>query len=202
MRGIKSEENLNRLRLLANNRLGKGNVSAKTCLSCNIFKQPSDFGIVKGSPGYLRSYCKECARKKSRDSYQKNKKKILAKQLAYRVANLQKVRARKRDSIKKDRLLNPEKWVYLRAVNNSRYRSKRNGFFSAADIKNIGVSQDWLCVYCKCEISSKFHIDHILPISLGGSNWPSNIQLTCPTCNLSKSNKHPDFFVAERLANA
>jgi 5-methylcytosine-specific restriction endonuclease McrA len=30
-----------------------------------------------------------------------------------------------------------------------------------------------------------------MPLFLGGSNWISNIQLLCPTCNLKKYKKHP-----------
>jgi hypothetical protein len=33
------------------------------------------------------------------------------------------------------------------------------------------------------------HIDHIRPVSLGGSNDPSNLQLLCARCNLSKYNR-------------
>jgi 5-methylcytosine-specific restriction endonuclease McrA len=35
------------------------------------------------------------------------------------------------------------------------------------------------------------HVDHILPLALGGDNRRKNIQLLCPTCNLSKGAHHP-----------
>ena len=40
----------------------------------------------------------------------------------------------------------------------------------------------------------KYHVDHRMPLSLGGSNYPDNLQLLCPTCNLSKSATHPDIY--------
>lgn len=34
-----------------------------------------------------------------------------------------------------------------------------------------------------------FHIDHIVPLSLGGPNIPANVQLLCPPCNRTKNAK-------------
>jgi len=68
------------------------------------------------------------------------------------------------------------------------------------DIIEILIKQDWLCAEATCrkDIShDKYHVDHIMPISLGGSNWPENLQCLCPPCNLRKSYKHPDVWNAE-----
>lgn len=37
------------------------------------------------------------------------------------------------------------------------------------------------------------HLDHIIPLAQGGSNDPTNFQLTCAKCNLSKGGKVKDF---------
>jgi len=61
------------------------------------------------------------------------------------------------------------------------------GGFSNADVIDKFNSQDWLCVCCGLSLLYGYHIDHIIPVSRGGSNWPDNIQLLCSTCNLKKN---------------
>ena len=60
------------------------------------------------------------------------------------------------------------------------------GRHNALDIQKILQSQQSKCVYCKCEISKAYDVDHILPLSRGGSNWPDNLQCLCPSCNAKK----------------
>jgi 5-methylcytosine-specific restriction endonuclease McrA len=40
-----------------------------------------------------------------------------------------------------------------------------------------------------------------MPLKLGGSNWPENLQLLCRTCNLRKNAKHPDVWRSLRSAS-
>lgn len=71
---------------------------------------------------------------------------------------------------------------------------KRNaeGAYKASDIAAIFSAQKAKCAYCRTSLRKiGYHIDHIVPLSKGGTNWPRNLQLTCETCNLSKRALHP-----------
>ena len=58
--------------------------------------------------------------------------------------------------------------------------------------------QRGLCACCRVSLGSKYHLDHIMPLSRGGSNTDSNIQLLCPPCNMQKKAKHPIDFMQQR----
>lgn len=83
---------------------------------------------------------------------------------------------------------------YRASANNRRARIKEvGGTFTAKDIDKLFLSQDGLCTACDENLSiSGYEIDHIYPISKGGSNWPENLQLLCPPCNREKSAKLPE----------
>ena len=50
--------------------------------------------------------------------------------------------------------------------------------------------QLWRCATCGVPLSKTagLHVDHIRPISLGGSNGSENLQMLCAKCNMGKSN--------------
>lgn len=82
----------------------------------------------------------------------------------------------------------------------NRRSRKRNagGSYTHNDINNLLIMQKYKCPVCRTSIKEKYHIDHIVPLSKGGSNWKENIQLLCPTCNLTKQAKDPIDFMQER----
>lgn len=91
---------------------------------------------------------------------------------------------------------NPDKIRTYSRARKSKVRAAE-GTWNAADIKTMMNRQLGVCVYCQADIADSYHVDHVMPIYLGGSNWPRNLQLLCPTCNRRKGRKHPDDFERE-----
>lgn len=56
---------------------------------------------------------------------------------------------------------------------------------SAARKEEIFARDGHVCSYCGAQ-DGPFHVDHILPVALGGSNDPDNLTIACKACNLSK----------------
>ena len=99
------------------------------------------------------------------------------------------------------RAAHPEKATESSRANaRNRRAAKRggNGKHTAVDISRIMEKQRGRCAYCQKRIRRSYHVDHIVPLSKRGSNRPSNIQLTCETCNLKKGARNPIDFARSR----
>jgi 5-methylcytosine-specific restriction endonuclease McrA len=72
------------------------------------------------------------------------------------------------------------------------------GTHTADDIDRIREAQRDRCACCRVKLHGGGHVYHIVALSKGGSNWPSNIQLLCEPCNLSKKAKDPIEFMQSR----
>lgn len=131
-----------------------------------------------------------------KEYYRKNKEEFLEKSRFSRLKRLQDPGALERER-ERCRLKKKNNPVADRAhMRNRRARAmKAEGTHNKDDVISIGLSQGWLCTYCSADISSKWHVDHIVPLSRGGSNWPSNLQCLCAPCNLSKWAKTHDEYV-------
>lgn len=94
---------------------------------------------------------------------------------------------------------NPEKTRESEHRRRARQKDAK-GSFVAADIKDILLRQKNRCAYwkvCGSAITEEWHLDHIVPLALGGSNERRNIQICCQTCNLKKGAKHPVEFARQ-----
>ncbi len=56
------------------------------------------------------------------------------------------------------------------------------------------------CYYCGrvCSGANR-HIDHVIPLSLGGTNDPWNLVVACAECNLRKNAKPVNEFSAQQI---
>lgn len=65
-----------------------------------------------------------------------------------------------------------------------------SGTFTKDDVRRLLADQGRVCFYCGTALN-RFHVDHFIPLSRGGSNFPENLRLSCASCNCSKSAKMP-----------
>ncbi|MNM73068.1 HNH endonuclease [compost metagenome] len=79
------------------------------------------------------------------------------------------------------------------ASNHARRARERGakGRFTRHDIERIYTLQRGRCASCRRSLKAGYHRDHRVPISAGGSNDASNIELLCPPCNIRKHDKDP-----------
>ena len=59
--------------------------------------------------------------------------------------------------------------------------------------RQIAKRQHWICAGKECTLDGKelqeYEIDHIIPLSLGGSEDPDNLQALCPGCHRRKTDQ-------------
>jgi hypothetical protein len=153
-------------------------------------------------------------------NYTKNKERVQATVAAYRASNKDRLSAtvaayyevHKSEISEYQRSYrlaykneNPEKYtksknawqlanVKIRLIHKHNRRAKlRDAGKLSVDLANrLYEAQKGQCACCGADISTGYHIDHIMPVALGGSNTDENIQLLAPICNLRKGAKHPD----------
>ena len=65
------------------------------------------------------------------------------------------------------------------------------GHHTAADVAAQRTRQKGCCYYCGEQTGRHYHVDHVVPLSLGGSNGPENLVIACASCNLRTNAKHP-----------
>jgi 5-methylcytosine-specific restriction endonuclease McrA len=88
---------------------------------------------------------------------------------------------------------NPEAFRAIKLRRRGR-EANAEGSHTGADIKRIGEAQRWRCHWCAKPAKKNYHVDHLVPLSKGGTNWPNNLVIACANCNLRKSATDPIAF--------
>ena len=79
---------------------------------------------------------------------------------------------------------NPEKSKQMDRIQYAR-RKKAEGTFTLTEWEAVKKKSNYRCA--KCGKKKKLTVDHIHPLSRGGTNYISNIQPLCKSCNCSKN---------------
>lgn len=131
-----------------------------------------------------------------RARYQAKKDEIYAKHKEWRRANPKAAAA----EVMRWRAKNPDKVRVYKATTRAR-RKRADGVVSPGLIGRLHMEQHGACRYCRAPLI-EYHLDHRMPIALGGRTEDENLQLLCPPCNRAKGAKHPDVFERQIRAAA
>lgn len=186
----------------------------KACSRCSLERprNPEYFGIDKRASDGLQSHCRECdrdAKRKDyhanidkrrsdlRDRYRKDPKANIRRATAWNEAHPE----RRKKIIREAYYRNPEKSRADRSARRSR-KLQAEGTHTGSDIRTIFERQSGKCFYCEIPLEPDYHVDHMLPLARGGSDWPSNLCCACPPCNLRKGCMTAQEFLISRISRS
>lgn len=134
----------------------------------------------------VNAYAREWMREWRANATDEDKQKMRETQKRYRASHPEVNRAGLRRHYQKHKPYYTAKTHKRRAI-----KKQVEGTYSASDIRDLYRSQKGRCWWCGKLVGDDYHVDHRIPLDKGGSNWPENLCISCPECNLSKGNKLP-----------
>lgn len=191
----------------------------KQCTKChNEYPATTEyFRHQKGAKGNLSSECLQCLKIRDQEYKRQNASKIRRDAREYHKSHPEWSKQTKRqhyerhrdeviDKSRQYRKDNPDYWKRSpekEAEKGSKRRARKRqaqGVFTIADVQRKLWVQRGRCFYCHKKLGESYHVDHYIPLSRGGTNWPDNIVIACSWCNLTKGDRMPVDFV-ERFLN-
>ena len=167
---------------------------------CGTIVSPQRGSLVNGrakSCGCLRlEYFLASQKGRPKMSDDEARKKKAASSQMWHKKNLEKAREKTRKASRKHYALHKEKCKSYQHARRARMKGAKCGNYDIEIEKRLWVLQHGKCAICHVDLHHLgHHVDHIMPLSRGGFHENSNLQLLCPTCNLSKGAKHPIEFM-------
>lgn len=152
------------------------------------------------SVNYCSKKCTQLARRRE-DAKWKNKEHIAAYMSQYSkvyvARNQERVKAQreryKQSGMRKivQRRYREKNSAKIQALYRRRYHAKITGNLTTAQWKSVLEQHGHKCAACNKQV--KLTIDHIVPLSCGGSHTLSNVQPLCKSCNSRKNTKTIDY---------
>jgi 5-methylcytosine-specific restriction endonuclease McrA len=166
-------------------------VSECSCLGCVAFHTRKYYAnnreAFKVKNAERHAAHKERNNALCRDYYHQNKETEKVRKKAWYAANKERMQEKSR----RWRANNP---LAVNVIYNANRRARRKGnggTYTAKDVRDLLQLQKGRCSYCKKKMNGEYQVDHIVPLSRGGSNDRKNLQIVCPPCNLAKHGNDP-----------
>lgn len=173
----------------------------RRCRSCLEIKPRTEFFSNHINKNRLRPECKICSAEVSRQYRKDNYETILQKKRQYYFNNRSYSLEKCKEWVKN----NPEKRKeivrrhyhknidrFREKVRARRHKRRGNGgSFTPQEWKNLCNMFGNICL--DCGENKPLTVDHIIPITLGGTSYIHNIQPLCLSCNSRKSDQAIDY---------
>lgn len=188
----------------------------KRCTKCARTLSVAMFHRDRNTGDGLKPQCVECRAEHKRRYREANKEKLAKQERRYREDNKGKVADSQRRYYEANRCKLSEwhrryreenecklaEWRrrYRREnpdISRAHHRNRRalkianGGRVSASEWQSVLARFDGQCA--KCGANEDIHMDHVVPLSKGGSHSVDNIQPLCATCNMRKHTKVEDY---------
>lgn len=134
----------------------------------------------------------EPAKQRSKKYREQFHEKAIAIQAAWYEKNKDSERKKRRAHY----LKNKNEW--RRYAHNRRSRKAGEKLSSDICVRLLRLQRGKCACGCGKQLGNSYHIDHIIPLFMGGKNTDSNIQLLRAKCNLQKGRKNPVDFMKSR----
>ncbi len=177
----------------------------KKCCHCKLDLPLASFQKNSSAPDGLQYRCKECTKKSSKACRLKRGHLWMQKTNPWKKRNREKSNA----ATRKRRAANPEK----ARLENKRWRELQNPFSAAVAVakrrarilgvlstlivdewKSVVEEKNFICHLCGRKVCLELYspdrlsLDHITPMSIGGSNTKENVAPSHRRCNQSRLN--------------
>ena len=177
-------------------------MTVKTCTKCGVDKPLAEYYRRSNRASGYASQCIECDKVYKR----KNAERILERNRKYRAENRELYRAadkkrrsnprrldQKRDAnrryFKKHYAIDPVRFLSKCHIRNRRIRE--TGTVTQAEWDALCERAGYRCL--SCGKKRPLTMDHIVPVSVGGSHTIDNLQPLCKQCNCSKGTDTKDY---------
>lgn len=161
----------------------------KPCTKCGVLKPLEEFKKDRRRPGGRGSSCKACVSLHTQQYASQNPEKRAASVKRYTQGAGRERRKEYYEEHKEYLYLRRQEW--LRQTGYAReYASKRRAQVRSSatdDAKELEMIREF---YEQCP--EGYHVDHIIPIALGGRHELANLQWLEASLNISKHAQHPD----------
>lgn len=164
----------------------------KPCIICKVPKELGEFYAHPLTSDGRMGKCKECHKENIRKNRELNKAHYLEydkqryKEQGHRYVNVEpqeyqrKWRAENRDKVRQHK-------------HKRRILIEQSGaHYTAEEFLELCETFDNVCLCCGAD-DKPLTVDHVVPVSRGGSNNIENIQPLCRSCNSSKGVKEIDY---------